>query len=43
VNVSALAKWCQGSAALYIRTVLAGHDNEHNAYESMIRSAKQGR
>ena len=33
VNISALANWCQGSARLYIRTVLAGHDNEHDAYE----------
>jgi hypothetical protein len=28
VNASALANWCRGSARLYIRTVLAGHDNE---------------
>jgi hypothetical protein len=43
VNVSALANWCQGSARLYIRTVLTAHDNDHNAYESTIRSAKQNR
>jgi hypothetical protein len=43
VNVSALANWRQRSARLYIRTVLAGHDNDHDAYESTIRSAKQNR
>jgi hypothetical protein len=43
VNVSALANWCQGSARLYIRTVLAEHDNEHDAYDKTIRSAKQSR
>jgi hypothetical protein len=43
VNVSALANWCQQSARLYIRTVLAGHDNDHDVYESTIRLAKQGR
>jgi len=36
VNVSGLANWCQGSARLYIRTVLAAH-------ESTIRSAKENR
>jgi Tfp pilus assembly protein FimT len=43
VNVSALANWCQRSARLYIRTVLAGHDNDHDAYDNTIRSAKQSR
>jgi hypothetical protein len=43
VNVSALANWCHGSARLYIRTVLAGHDDDHDAYESTISSAKQNR
>jgi hypothetical protein len=43
VNVSALANWCQESARLYIRTVLAGHDDDHNAYENTISSAKQNR
>jgi hypothetical protein len=43
VNVSALANWCQGSARLYIRTVLAGHDNDHDTYDNTIRSAKENR
>jgi hypothetical protein len=43
VNVSALANWCQGSARLYIRTVLAGHDNDHEAYDNTIRSAEENR
>jgi Tfp pilus assembly protein FimT len=43
VNVLAVANWCQGSARLYIRTVLAEHDNDHDAYDKRIRSAKQSR
>jgi hypothetical protein len=43
VNVSALANWCQESTRRYIRTVLAGHDNDHDGYDNTIRSAKQSR
>jgi hypothetical protein len=43
VDVSALANWCRESARLYIGTVLAGHDDDHDAYESTIRSVKQNR